>query len=266
MNISKRDQYLLMGLVIIVAIFVFVRFIYMPAQEEIQTLKTTQKELQQEKKQLEKMIPQTSADKDKTEMKNVTLNQRLPKEDEMVPLLTVLDNSCKKYKVPLISLEYRGAEAKKDEQSQSGAQTLVFTVTTKGKVSQLFDFLNALENEQRLISVLDVSLNAVKIEKIDVATDENEPPAYYIAPPGMPEAKLQRVKFEVEETEESTDANQPVAVTLVPDTFEMKITINTYYAPEATTIQPQKDADKAGSNDSTSKQDDKNTKDAKGEV
>lgn len=267
MNLSKRDQNLLMGLVIIIAVFVFVRFVYMPAQDKIQTLQTTQKELQQEKNQLVKMTPQTSADGKKIEQKYANLNKRLPSEDELVPLLTVLDNNCKKYKVPLVSLEYRGTEEITAEQkTQSGAKTLVFTVTTKGKVTQLFDYLKSLESEQRLISVLDVSLDAVKLEKTGVSVDENAPPTYYIAPPGMPEAKLQRVKFDVVETEEETNnSNQPVASTLVPDTFEMKITINTFYAPEASTTQLNKDGNKQET-DSAKNQESKSGKDAKGEV
>jgi len=261
MNISKRDQYLLLGLLLIIIVFVFVRFVYMPSRTEIQTLQATQQELQKEKKQLEKVIPKTNTARQENEQKYANLNKRLPSEDELVPLLTVLDNSCKKYKVPMTSLEYRGAAEQTVEDAQSGAQTLVFTVGIKGKVSQLFDYLNALENEQRLISVLDVTLDAVKVETSSTTVEENEPPAYYIAPPGMPEAKLQRVKFEVvEEEEETANGEQPVAVSLVPDTFEMKITINAYYAADGASTQLKKtETENTGKQNNTSGK-------AKGEV
>lgn len=260
MNISKKDQYLLLGMLLVVVVFVFMRFVYMPSRTEIQTLKATQQDLQKEKKQLEKVIPKTNTARQENEQKYANLNKRLPSEDELVPLLTVLDDSCRKYKLPMTSLEYRGAKEQTVEVAQSDAQVLVFTVGTKGKVSQLFDYLNSLENEQRLISVLDVTLNAVKAEKSTTTVDENQPPAYYIAPPGMPEAKLQRVKFEVVDEEETANGEQPVAVCLVPDTYEMKITINAFYAADAAMIQPNKTK-----TENNIKQDNTNGK-AKGEV
>ncbi len=233
MNMTNRNQILILGTVIILVVFAFFRFAYMPNREEIQSLSSTQQDLQQQKERLEKVVKKTPAARQDLEQKFANLNKRLPTEDELVPLLTILDDSCKKYKVPLSSLDYKGAEQK----SPNGSQTLVFTVATKGKVSQLFDFLNELETNQRLISVLDVSLSAVKAEqtKTTAAAVESGPPAYYIAPPGMPQAKLQRVTFEIADTEEvvaNTQAEVPVAASFVPDSFEMKITINSYYAAE----------------------------------
>lgn len=264
MSITKRDQILLIGMVILVALFAFIRFSYLPAREEIQSLNITNQELQQEKKQLETEAKKTPLLNKATDQKYANLNKRLPSEDELVPLLTVLDNNCKKYKLPLNAVEYKGAE----EEIVGGAQTLVFTLTIKGKVTQLFDYLNALETNQRLISVLDVSLNALKAEKTDLNTDTNEPPTYYIAPPGMPEAKLQRIKFDVENPEETANVVQSVASSLVPDSFEMKITINTYYAPKTTSTDIAKDGTNTGQ-DSTNKDNNtssKETKGTKGEV
>ena len=61
---------------------------------------------------------------------------------------------------------------------------------------------------------------------------EKGPPTYYIAPPGIPEAKLQRIKFEVVEEKETpvVDSEKPVAKSFMPGSFEMKLTINAYYA------------------------------------
>ena len=90
-----------------------------------------------------------------------------------------------------------------------------------------------LEKAERLISVEDVSFNAVKAEAQETAEAvEPGPPAYYIAPPGIPEAKLQRIKFEVVEEKETpvVDSEKPVAGSFDPGKFEMKLTINAYYA------------------------------------
>lgn len=265
MNISRRDQILLLGMVILLAAFAFFRFAYLPAREEIQSLSTTRQELQQEKEGLEKEAKKTSVARQDVEQKFANLNKRLPTEDELVPLLSILDNSCKKFKLPLSSLDYKGAEQK----STDGLQTLVFTVGTKGKVSQLFDFLNELETNQRLISVLDVSFNAVKAEPVNTTEVESGPPAYYIAPPGMPQAKLQRVTFEIEATEEAvSQAEIPVAASFVPDNFEMKITINAYYVDQALSRQVSKsEGNTVKDNEKTdNSKDSQNDKDTKGEV
>ncbi len=265
MNITKRDQILLLGMIIIIITFAFFRFVYMPTREEIQTLSTTQQELQQEKKHLETVAKKPQNVRKDIEQKFANLNKRLPTEDELVPLLTALDDSCKKFQVPLTSMDYKGAEQK----DPSGAQTLVFTVATKGKITQLFDFLNELETNQRLISVLDVSLTALKAEKVDTSTVESGPPTYYIAPPGMPQAKLQRVTFEIKDTAEvANEAEIPVAASFAPDRFEMKITINAYYAAKSALTQVSKEGDSTGkqSPNSNDGQSSKETKDTKGEV
>lgn len=241
MNLSKRDQILLMVMVIILALFVFVKFSYLPGREEIQSLTTTQQELQKQKQDLQQITAQKTTAQNEAEKEFADLDKRLPSNDELVPLMNVLNDSCKKYKVPMTSLEYRGAE----EKNPAGAQTMVFTIGTKGKVSQLFDFLNTLETNQRLISVLDVSLDAVKAEAKTSTETTNEIPTYYIAPPGMPEAKLQRVKFEVENAQETASAaEKPVASGLVPDSFEMRITINAYYAGQTVGVEPVKETGK----------------------
>ncbi|NLM89427.1 MAG: hypothetical protein GX176_11740, partial [Syntrophomonadaceae bacterium] len=53
---------------------------------------------------------------------------------------------------------------------------------------------------------------------------------YYIAPPGIPQAKLERVKIEIEEPDSEPDKR--VADSFIPDQFDMKVTINAYYSPE----------------------------------
>lgn len=248
MNLSRRDQILLIFLIAVSLMGVgFYCLIYLPLSQEIQTFTESNQQLQMEKERLQVQIKKGLVKTEDTEDEFAYLNKRLPTEDEMIPLLTMLDKTVGKYKLPFVSLDYKGAE----KADATGVQTLVFTISTRGKMMLLLDFLNDLENAERIISVEDVSFNAVKVEKEEPtekveaevgAETELGPPAYYIAPPGIPEAKLQRVKFEVAEKKESTtsgsapapapaDIERPVAESFIPDSFEMKVTIKTYYAP-----------------------------------
>ena len=231
MNLSRRDQVLLAVLIVILIGCGFYLLVYAPINKEIQTFTKLNEELQTDKERLQAEIKK--APPKTAEERFANLDKRLPTEDEMIPLLTMLDETISKHNLPFASLDYKGAE----KANETDAQTLVFTIGTKGKLILLLDFLNDLENAERLISVEDVSFNAVKaenVEKQETAVDPG-PPTYYIAPPGIPEAKLQRIKFEVVEEKETTsatttDSERPVAESFMPDNFEMKVTINAYYA------------------------------------
>jgi Tfp pilus assembly protein PilO len=242
MNLSRRDQYLLALLVVILIGFGFFRLAYMPMSKEIKTVIATNQQLQLDKQELQAQVKQHPKKTEETEDKFAHLNKRLPTEDEMIPLLTMLDETTGKYGLPFASLDYKGAE-KPDE---TGAQTLVFAIGTKGKIAELFNFLDELEKAERLISVEDVSFNAVKTEaQVTAEAVEPGPPAYYIAPPGIPEAKLQRIKFEIAEEKEeiSTESERPVAKSFTPGLFDMKITVKAYYAAAADKSAPVQAAD-----------------------
>lgn len=228
MNLSRRDQALLAFLVIILIGFIFYRLVYVPINQEIQTITESNQELQLDKQRLEVEVKKGPAKTEETKDKFAHLDKRLPTEDEIIPLLTMLDETTGKHNLPFASLDYKGAE----KPGETGAQTLVFNIGTKGKIMQLLDFLHELESAERLISVEDVSFSGVKAEAV-VETDAEEPgpPAYYIAPPEIPQAKLKRIRFEiVEEKETKTDIERPVADSFMPDNFEMKLTIKTYCA------------------------------------
>ncbi len=231
MKLSRRDQYLLALLVVILIGFGFFRLVYLPISKEIKTVTTSNQQLQMEKERLQAQVKQLPKKTEETEDKFAYLNKRLPTEDEMIPLLTMLNETTGKYGLPLASLDYKGAE----KPDKTGAQTLIFTIGTKGKITELFNFLDELEKAERLISVEDVTFNAVKAEAQETAevVEETGPPTYYIAPPGIPEAKLQRIKFEVVEEkkeEPPTESERPMAESFTPGLFEMKLTIKAYYA------------------------------------
>lgn len=248
MSLSRRDQALLALLLVFIIGFAFFRLAYLPTSEEIQTLTSSNEQLQLEKQNLQKEVKKTPVKDKEMEEKFANLNKRLPTEDELVPLLRLLDETTKQNQLPLSSIDYKGAE-KPDE---TGAQTLVFTISTKGKVDKLFKLLAELENAERLISVEDVAFTAVKAETSNKSEEvEAGPPAYYIAPPGIPEAKLQRIKFEIitEEKETVTQSDRPVAESYMPDTFDMKITINAYYAAKQETAQQPADTENKPAND-----------------
>lgn len=242
MNISRRDQGLLVVLIILLLGLAFYRFVYAPAGEEIKAVTAANKELQLEKQRLTEVI-NAPVKQDDSEDKFASLDKRLPTEDEMIPLLTLLDETIAECDLPFASLDYKGAEP-----NQSGVQTLVFSVGVKGSVYQLLNLLTMLENSDRLVSVEDASFTGVKLEQQPAAGGEGEssPPVYYIQPPDIPEAKLQRIKLEVVQ-EEAPAAEElvekPVASTFLADNYDMKFTIKAYYADEETTV-PEGDSNK----------------------
>ncbi len=243
MNMSRRDQALVAVLIILLLGVAFYRFVYAPASEEIKAATVSNQELQLEKQRLTE-IKNAPARSGESEDEFAGLDKRLPTEDEMIPLLTLLDTTITECELPFASLDYKGAEAAQ----ASGAQTLVFTVGVKGSVYQLLNLLIKLENAERLISVEDVSFTGLKIEQqsSSVSEAESSPPVYYIEPPGIPEAKLQRIKLEVVQEETPTaaaDTERPVASTFLADNYDMKITIKAYYAAEAAAA-PEGDSEK----------------------
>ncbi len=256
MNLSERDQVLLVLFIVILMGFGFYRGLYLPIHKEIQAFTASNRQLQMEKESLQAKVKKLPAKPQQTEDQYANLNKRLPTDDEMICLLTMLNETAGKHNLPFASLDYKGAEkpsnlieqalagiippkeSKNEKEYESGVQTLVFNIGTKGQITQLLNFLDDLEKAERLISVEEVSFNAVKAETQETEVVDEGPPAYYIAPPDIPEAKLQRIKFEVvEERESVTESERLVAESFIANMFEMKITIKAYYAAQDKAIQ-----------------------------
>lgn len=232
MVLSRRDQGLLVFLVILLLGVAFYRFVYEPTSKEITSIAADNQQLELEKQRLTviKNTTPTSTPKDQEDL-FAGLDKRLPLEAELIPLLTMLDETIADCKLPFASLDYKGAET-----NPAGAQTLFFTVGVKGSVYQLFNLLTQLEDADRLVTVEHISFTGVKVEpKSESSEGESSPPVYYIEPPGIPEAKLQRIKVEVvQEESDSAEESQekPVAQSFLKNNYDMKLTIKSYYAAD----------------------------------
>lgn len=248
MSLSRRERVLIFTAVLALLAACFVWFMYLPQQARIDAAQADQAQLKQEKTRLEAIRKKQEVT---TPVNNdlAIVNEQLPAQQEMIPVLKFLDKSTQKCDVYFTSLEYKGA--KEDEKEET--KTLTFTVETSGSIFDLIDFLKELLSSPRFISVEDVALTASKAEKTNAADIEEREPVYYIAPPGIPQAKLDRVKIEIEEEEETvSQVEQPVADSFIPDEFTMKVTINAYYYPD----QPANPDQKKTANDGTEKKDD----------
>lgn len=226
MNLSKRDRNLLAFLIIVLLGAGFYFLSYAPTSKEITVLASANRDLQKEAIDLQTEINNAPppAELDGKE----TIDNRLPNEDEMIPLMTMLDETLTKDKLPFKSFDYRGT----DKVTDNGVWGMTFVITTTGKLIPLLDFINELENAERLISIENVSFSGVKAERDpELSEAEAGPPAYYIAPPGIPEGKLQRIKFEIVDApdEIAADTEKPVAGTFELDVFDMRLTIKAYY-------------------------------------
>jgi len=227
MSLSQREKTLIIIAVYALAIFCFVWFLYLPQHGKLQALQANHEELTQEKMRLEAIRQKQEQEKPVSEDRElIAVNEQLPTQEEMIPVLKFLNDSTKKCGLELASLEYRGAKG-----DEGAARTLTFAVETSGSIFNLIDFLQQLMAAPRFISVADISLNACKAENTSDSEKESTP-TYYIAPPGIPQAKLERVKVEVEEVESDGAPERRVADSFIPDQFDMKVTINAYYSPE----------------------------------
>ncbi len=225
MSLSQREKTMVVIAVYALAFFCFVWFLYLPQQDRTASLQAENQQLSQEKMRLEAIRKKQEQQAPVSEGGELTsVKEQLPTQEEMIPVLKYLNDSSKECNVELASLEYRGT--KKDE---GAARTLTFAVETSGSIFDLIDFLQQLLASPRFISVADISLNACKAENTSDSEKESTP-TYYIAPPGIPQAKLERVKIEIEEPDSEPDKR--VADSFIPDQFDMKVTINAYYSPE----------------------------------
>lgn len=225
MNLSPRERTMIVVAAYALAFFCFVWFLYLPLQSRTADLQADNQQLIQEKTRLEAIRKKQEQQTPVSEGSELAaVNQQLPAQEELIPVLKYLNESSKKCGVELGSLEYRGSKESDGEE----ARILTFAVETSGSIFDLIDFLQQLLEAPRFISVADISLNACKAEN---TSDSNEStPTYYIAPPGIPQAKLERVKIEIEEPDSEPDKR--VADSFIPDQFDMKVTINAYYSPE----------------------------------
>ncbi len=227
MSLSQREKTMVVIAVYALAFFCFVWFLYLPQQDRTASLQAENQQLSQEKMRLEAIRKKQEQQAPVSEGGELTsVKEQLPTQEEMIPVLKYLNDSSKECNVELASLEYRGT--KKDE---GAARTLTFAVETSGSIFDLIDFLQQLLASPRFISVAYISLNACKAENTSDSEKESTP-TYYIAPPGIPQAKLERVKVEVEEVESDGAPERRVADSFIPDQFDMKVTINAYYYPE----------------------------------
>jgi len=227
MNLSPRERTMIVVAAYALAFFCFVWFLYLPLQSRTADLQADNQQLIQEKTRLEAIRKKQEQQTPVSEGSELAaVNQQLPAQEELIPVLKYLNESSKKCGLELASLEYRGAKG-----DEGAARTLTFAVETSGSIFNLIDFLQQLMAAPRFISVADISLNACKAENTSDSEKESTP-TYYIAPPGIPQAKLERVKVEVEEVESDGAPERRVADSFIPDQFDMKVTINAYYSPE----------------------------------
>lgn len=226
MNLSPRERTMIVVAAYALAFFCFVWFLYLPLQSRTADLQADNQQLIQEKTRLEAIRKKQEQQTPVSEGSELAaVNQQLPAQEELIPVLKYLNESSKKCGVELGSLEYRGSKESDGEE----ARILTFAVETSGSIFDLIDFLQQLLEAPRFISVADVSLSACKAENTSDSEKESTP-TYYIAPPGIPQAKLERVKIEIEEPDSEPDKR--VADSFIPDQFDMKVTINAYYSPE----------------------------------
>lgn len=242
MTISRREKILIFILIVAVLGFLFVRLVYLPNDVEIQALQADNQELKLEKQNLENLRRQQELSSD-TQIRTMAelrvLEAKLPVEEELVPMMRFVDEIARDSGMLLLSLTYKEEQAK----TTSGAGKLTFDVGTSGSIFAIINFLQALNDAPRLISIGDVVLTAAKKEAPQVKDNAKSVPSYYIPPPGIPEAKGNRYKLEVIEEEQASQSVQSkTADSILRDMYKLDMKITMYYFAKEDNAQEPKEA------------------------
>lgn len=237
MQISRRERILMfIGLYVIMAM-AFIWFFYLPQSEEVETLKNNNQALTIEKQNLaaqHQKLKREQASPVSAEVQNLHL--RIPDDQELLPLLKFIDQTTAECKIPFVSVEYQASES--TEKAPAEVRIVTFRVGTSGNIYGLIDFLRKVKEAPRLMAIEDIRFNACKAESGGAAPVEVEsgPPAYYIPPPDVPEAKLERVRFIIQEVpQQPTQANKVTrqAESIVAGQYDLGFTVVAYYAPKS---------------------------------
>lgn len=242
MQISRRERILLFVALYVVMSFAFIWFFYLPQSEEMETLKSNNQTLtiqkqklaaQHRKQQQEKASPESLQAQD--------LKARVPEETELIPLLKFIDQTTIDCNIPFISVGYQADKG--DKNAPAEVRIVTMDVGTTGNIYDLVEFLRRLKAAPRLMAVEDIRFQAMKLESggssAPAPQAESGPPAYYIPPPDVPEAKLERIRFIIEEKETQSapavSRNATQAESIAAGQYTMSFTVVAYYSPKAGT-------------------------------
>lgn len=239
MQISRRERILIFVALYVIISFAFIWFFYLPQSEEMETLKSNNQALTLEKQKLAALHRKQQQEKASLESPQVQdLKARVPEETELIPLLKFIDQTTIDCNIPFISVGYQADKG--DKNAPAEVRIVTMDVGTTGNIYDLVEFLRRIKGAPRLMAVEDIRFQAVKLDtgvsSAPAPQVESGPPAYYIPPPDVPEAKLERIRFIIEEKETQSapavSRNATQAESIAAGQYTMNFTVVAYYSPK----------------------------------
>ena len=231
MSLSQREKTLLVITIFGLMVFCYGWFAYLPLQSKIAALQVDNQRLTQEQTKLEAIHKKQEANQPVNLSGEIAIiKAQLPTEPEIIPFLNSLTETTHKCDVEIASVEYQVAD-----KDQRKVGTLVFSLEAMGSASSLFDFLQELLASPRFINITQVTFQACKVENSRELAEQKSMPIYHLDSPDIAQDQLEQVEVKVDERLLESGADMRVAESLIPNRFNMKVVINTYYFPEQTT-------------------------------
>ncbi|BAU22837.1 hypothetical protein THC_0442 [Caldimicrobium thiodismutans] len=163
---TKREKILLIVGTILVPLFLFYKFYYLPAQEKIKILNEDIKKLEIEIAKLESFVKREKELEAQLKNRKIFLEEIktiLPNEKEVPQLLKDVNSMAKKNGLEILKFT-PGSEEKKDFYN-----IIYFDMQFKGTFSEIIKFLNDVEKLPRLVTLNNIEFSPeAKEEKIMV--------------------------------------------------------------------------------------------------
>jgi type IV pilus assembly protein PilO len=164
---TNREKFLIVFVSILVPLFLFYKFYYVPTKEKINVLREEVKKLDLEIQKYEDMARKTTILEAQMRQRQEFLErvkEILPSEKEIPDILRQISDLAKEHNLEVITFE------PEKEIPQDYYNIIPLKMEIQGRFSNLLNFLNSIENLQRLIALSNVKFQVKKNQLDAVVT------------------------------------------------------------------------------------------------
>jgi type IV pilus assembly protein PilO len=164
---TNREKFLIVFVSILVPLFLFYKFYYVPTKEKINILREEVKKLDLEIQKYEDMARKTTILEAQMRQRQEFLErvkEILPSEKEIPDILRQISDLAKEHNLEVITFE------PEKEIPQDYYNIIPLKMEIQGRFSNVLNFLNSIENLQRLIALSNVKFQVKKNQLDAVVT------------------------------------------------------------------------------------------------
>jgi|YelNatPaOPRAMG01_1025707.scaffolds.fasta_scaffold39687_3 type IV pilus assembly protein PilO len=164
---TNREKFLIVFVSILVPLFLFYKFYYVPTKEKINVLREEVKKLDLEIQKYEDMARKTTILEAQMRQRQEFLErvkEILPSEKEIPDILRQISDLAKEHNLEVITFE------PEKEIPQDYYNIIPLKMEIQGRFSNVLNFLNSIENLQRLIALSNVKFQVKKNQLDAVVT------------------------------------------------------------------------------------------------